>query len=256
MPNAIAMVTLLGILLIASAVLLYGAMAGRTRQRDAVRRLLELADNEGRSACDAFTSGFVHDLNNLILVLSLECERIEALAGTTPEGEQRLDILQQVIAEGRDIVERCRSQMALVEASASNLCDELRVAAGLVADAGYANVDVTIASAVPATVTVPRPASDVHLLVLAMLRAVLVEDSLERHPMTVSLGRDSSLSDDINADDWVSVSIVTNKSLSDDDASVTGLTRVARRLSGEVVMPEPRLDRRRLAVSLPVKVRP
>ncbi len=112
MPNAIAMVTLLGALLIACAVLLYASMAGRARQRAAVRRLLVLADNDGRSACDAVMSGFVHDLNNLILVLSMECERLEAVAGTAPEVEQQLDILRQVIAEGRDVVERCRAQMA------------------------------------------------------------------------------------------------------------------------------------------------
>ena len=246
------MVMLLSALLIASAVLLYVSMSGRARQRDAVRRLLVLADLEVRLARDTATSGFIHDLNNLLLVLSMECERLEAVAGSTTVDEQQLDILRQVIAEGRDMVERCRAQMAPVEFSSSNLCEELRVAAELIADAGYVNVNVVIASAVPATVTVPRPAIDVHLLVLAMIRAVRVEDSRERHLMTVSAGRDASLADDISDDNWVSVSVDTNTSLSDDDAPVAGLTRVARRLSGEVVTPDPRRDRRRLAVSVPV----
>ncbi len=112
MPSAIAMVMLLSALLIASAVLLYVSMSGRARQRDAVRRLLVLADLEVRLARDTATAGFIHDLNNLLLVLSMECERLEAVAGSTTVDEQQLDILRQVIAEGRDMVERCRAPSA------------------------------------------------------------------------------------------------------------------------------------------------
>ncbi len=121
--NAIAIVAVLGGLLVACAIMLYVTILRRERQRKAVHGLLGLAQEEGRYICDAAMSRFVHDLNNIILVLSMESERLE--------GSPQTDILQQVIAEGRDVVERCRAQMAAVETESSNLCAELRAAASL-----------------------------------------------------------------------------------------------------------------------------
>ena len=74
--NAVALAAALGGLLAACAILLSMMLRRRIRQRDAVLRLLELAEAEGRFACDAVTSRFVHDLNNMILVLSMESERM------------------------------------------------------------------------------------------------------------------------------------------------------------------------------------
>ncbi len=242
--NAVALVATLGGLLVICAGLLAVAIMRRIRQRDAVSRLLELAEKEGRYACDAVTSRFVHDLNNIILVLSMEAERVDA--------PSQNDILQQVIDEGRDVVERCRAQMTAFEASPSNLRDELRFAARLLSDAGASLVDVAFANTVPAVVMVPGSANDVHVLVLSMARVVGLDVDSGRLSLTVSKGRDAALPDQKNDSGWVNVSAVCPELSADDEAAGIVLARIARRLSGEVVFPDSTGGRRRLAVSLPV----
>ncbi len=232
--------------------MLYASVVRQARQRDAVDRLLDLVEDEGRYNCDAVASRFAHDLNNMLLVLSMESERLESAAAGAPEVQQQIDILEQVIAEGRDLVERCRTQMAPVESSSSTLCDELEAATQLLAEAGHRDVDVAIARSVSTTVRVSRPARDIHLLMLAMVRAAGAESGSDRLSLMVSTGRDASLPEDANDSSWISLSIVGCESLSYDDAHVAGLSRIVRRLSGEVVLPEKGAERRRLAVSLPV----
>lgn len=245
--NAVALVAALGFLLAGCAILLSVTMFRRARQRHAVRRLVTLVRELGRCNSEAVTSTFVHDLNNMLLVLSMESERLE--------GSGQADILQQVIAEGRDVVERCRAGTAAVETSSSDLCPELRAATALLNDAGYCTVDIAVARAVPAAATVPRPASDVHMLVLSVVCAARTGDNPDRVSLTVSRGRDAALPEDANDSDWVNVSTVGPDALSDADPAGGALTRVARRLSGEVVFPDPASGRRRLAVSLPVIAR-
>ncbi len=250
--NAVALVALLGVLLVACAFLLFVSMTRRARQRSAVRSLLDLADVESRAACDAATSRFVHDLNNLILVLSMESERLEVAAADSPEASRHIDTLEQVVAEGRELVDHCRAQMVPVEVASSNLCNELMDAARLLTDAGLRDVDVAFAKAVPTTATVSRPATDVHLLVLVMVRAAGVKSGEDRLSLMVSTGRDAALPEDADDQNWVSLSIADCASLPEDDARIDGLSRAARRLSGELVLPEQGGNRRRLAVSLPV----
>ena len=242
--NAVALVATLGGLLVISAGLLSVAITRRTRQRDAVRRLLQLADKEGRYACDAVTSRFVHDLNNIILVLSMEAERVDS--------SSQSEILLQVVDEGRDVVERCRAQMSSFEASSSNLCDELRVATRLLRDAGVSSVDVAFANTVPAVVMVTGSADDVHVLVLSMARVAGLGVDSDRLSLTVSKGRDAALPEDENDSGWVNVSASGPEMRAEDDAASIVLARIARRLSGEVVFPDAASGRRRLAVSLPV----
>ncbi len=242
--NAVALVATLAGLLVVCVGLLTVAIMRRIRQRDAVSRLLELAEKEGRYVCDAVTSRFVHDLNNIILVLSMEAER--------PDASSRSDILQQVIDEGRDVVERCRAQMTPFEAAASNLCDELRVATRLLGAAGLSSVDVAFAKAVPTVVMVPGSASDVHVLVLSMARVVGLDVDSGGLSLTVSKGRDAALPNETNDGGWVNVSAACPELPADGEAASIVLTRIARRLSGEVVFPDSTGGRRRLAVSLPV----
>ncbi len=245
--NAVALVATLGSLLVACVCALYVTILRRARQRKAVQRLLGLVETEGRYACDAAVSRFVHDINNMILVLSMESERLEE--------SQQTEVLQQVIAEGRDIVERCRSQMTAVETASSDLCAELRTAARLLGDAEFGDVDVAVARAVPPGVKVSRPATDVHLLVLSIARAAKAGGGPDRLSLTVSKGRDASLPEDDNDSGWVNVSIVGPERLAGDDAECVALSRISRRLSGEVVFPDAGSGRRRLAVSLPVTER-
>ncbi len=240
--NAVALVATLAGLLGACVVLLAIAVSRRAGQRDAVRRLLDLVEEEGRFACDAVTSRFVHDLNNIILVLSMESERLGA--------SEQSEILQQVIADGRDVVERCRAQMSAVEASSGDLCAALREATKLLTDAGFSNVDVAIARTVPPVVMVPGSAKDIHMLVLSLVRAAGA--GLDRLSLTVSKGRDAALPEDGNDSGWVNVAAVVSETLAEDDAACVMLFRIARRLSGEVVLPDSASGRRRLAVSLPV----
>lgn len=242
--NAVALVATLGGLLVACSGALFATFLRRARQRDAVRRLLEVTELEGRNACDAVISRFVHDLNNILLVLSMESERLD-----DPE---QSEILQQVIADGRAVVERCRAQMAAVEPSSSDLGAELRAAAELLGDAGFAQVDVAIANAVPAVVMVPGSATDIHVLVLALVRAAGVGASPGRLSLMVSKGRDAALPVDDRDSGWVNVSATCSEFLAEDGDASAALARVARRLSGEVVLPDPGSGRRRLAVSLPV----
>ena len=242
--NAVALVATLGGLLAACAGLLFLAINQRARQRNAARRLFELAEQEGRFACDAMTSRFVHDLNNIILVMSMESERLGA--------SEQTEVLRQVVAECRDVVERCRAQMAPIEALTSDLCSELRLAARVLSDAGFRRVDVAIARTVPAVVIVPGPASNIHLLVLSLVRAAGVGGDVDSLSLTVSKGRDASLPEDGNDSGWINVSAIGPVSLVEDDASGTTLSRIAKRLSAEVVFPDPGSGRRRVAVSLPV----
>ncbi len=241
--NAVALVATLAGLLVACVVLLFASFLRRARQRNAVRRLLELARTEGRFGCDAVTSRFVHDLNNLILVMSLESER--------DDGSGKTDVLQPLIDEGRGMVERCRAQLAAVESATSDLCAELRIAAGLLRDAGYSDVDVAIARAVPASVMVPRPATDIHVLVLSIVCAAQAAGGADRLSLTVARGRDAALPEDDNDGGWVNISAVAAGQLAEDDAASVALSRMAKRLSGEVVLPDASVGRHRLAVSLP-----
>lgn len=251
--NAIVLVALLGALLVTCALLLAGSMARRTREHDAIQRLLDLVDYEGRYACDEVMSRFVHDLKNLVLVVSMESERLETAAEDTPLGDQHAAVLRQVADEGRDLAERCREQMAPVELASSNVCDEIEAATRLLTDSGFRDVDVTIASAVPRNVSVARAAPHVHILVLAMVRAAAIERSGGPVALMVSTGRDAALAVDGDDTGWINISVACSASLAGDDGRVAGLARAARRLSGEVVLPDREVKRRRLAVSLPVK---
>ena len=47
-----------------------------------------------------------HDLNNLLLVVSMESEQIGTVAGAAPEITKSLEALQQVVREGREIADR------------------------------------------------------------------------------------------------------------------------------------------------------
>jgi len=250
--NEVAVAAVLGVLLVACAVLLQMSVARRIRERRAARRLLELVEIEGRYSCEDVTSRFVHDLNNLILALSMESERFESADGGNSERLQHADILQQVVADGRSIVERCRARAVPAGLSVSNLRQELQAATELMNDAGYCNVDVARPSGVSAAVTVARPATDVHLLVLSMVRAA--QAGSRRNPLTLTMaaGRACPYAEDGNASDWVSVSIGGSGPLADNDARIVMLSRIARRLSGEVAYSEAADGRDRIVVSVPV----
>ncbi|MDJ0710497.1 MAG: hypothetical protein QNJ14_08910 [Woeseiaceae bacterium] len=251
--NAILLIATLGAIVVVCALLLSWLIARRVRQRRAVRILLNLADTQRCYATGAFASLLVHDLNNLILVLSLESERLESEATETPVLQQQATILRQLETEGREVVERCRSHATPVVPGTSALGEELRIAADLVRDTGITGVELAVAKSVPTNARLSRPAADVHLLVLSLVRAAL-GDRIDgrRLTLTVSTGRDDSLPGNDNNADWISLSALGRKALPGDDPRVVELVHAARRLAGEVAVSDACSTRQRFIVSLPV----
>ena len=242
--HAVALAAFAGGLLVACSSLLVVIFLRRSHQRNAVMRLIELVDEEARLGRDAAMSGLVHDLNNILLALSMESERLAASEAT--------DSLQQVIAEGKELVERCRAQTMTVDATACDLPRELRAAARLVSDAGLSDVDVRISAAVHEAAMVAVPSTYVHLLVLCMIRAVGAGGAAGRPSLTVTRGRDATLPADDYERGWVTVSAVCSASCPEDDAAALVLSRIAMRFSGDVASRDPAGGRPRIAVSLPV----
>ncbi len=250
--NAIAWVAILGASLVFCGIWVFVAGARRARQRRAVRRLLELAQMEGRYAGGELTSRLAHDLNNLILVLSLESERLAA--GERDEGstDQHIVTLDEVIAEGRDLAERCRRYDGpAVPAEHVLLVAETRQAAAWLNVSGFARVAVEIPQSLEFT-TLFCAAQDVHVLVFSMVAAALPGPDRVPVTLTVSADRDDSARvDDINGN-RVCLSVLARHPLRTDDPRVVSIASIVHRLGGDLALPRANQETFRVDVRLPV----
>ena len=76
-------------------------------RRRSGRSIPEASENANAlDAVAANASKISHDLNNLLLVVSMESAHISEVAGTDPEVRKSVDALEQVVREGRKIAER------------------------------------------------------------------------------------------------------------------------------------------------------
>lgn len=92
----------MGLALGAAAVIVNSLFAGMKRQRSGI-------DAHDTRAIGAISASMAHDLNNLLLVLSMEASRLEELGDRTPELRESVAALNQVVEEGRSIADKLMS---------------------------------------------------------------------------------------------------------------------------------------------------
>ena len=92
----------IGLALAAAALIINSLFAGTKKHRSGI-------DEQETRTADTVSAGMAHDWNNLLLVLSMEASRLEELSGKTPELEESVAALNQVVEEGRGLTEELMS---------------------------------------------------------------------------------------------------------------------------------------------------
>ena len=248
--NGVALIAILGVSIVLCATWL-AIRVRRARQISAVRQLLSLAQIEGRYAVSEHASRLAHDLNNLILVLSLESERLASDERRTGLIDEHIETLREVVADGRALAERCREQAEPAAQEGPVLLEkELSRVVAWLNDGGFVRLDMAMPR--PLTTTLTCAGHDIHMLVLALVRTALPDTGRARLTLTISAHSDDLTADDDFDGKGICLSLDTHHTLRADDPRIVSLASIVRRLRGDYVLKENGQGRFRLAVSLPV----